>query len=240
MRSATRAGLAVLVAVTSLGAGSVPARDTAQGWRPLFNGRDLSGWQSFDGSAPKPEWTVRDGVLMLTRSDGRMGGHDLVTAESFGAFELSLEWKVARGGNSGILYLARNVAGARQLHESGLEMQVLDDAGHPDGATPTHRAGALYDIAAPPPGAARPAGAWNHARVLVERGRVRQWLNGTLTADLSYGDRAWRDRVARSKFAAMPMFGTFDRGVIGLQDHGDPVAFRNIRIRPIGPSATAR
>ena len=118
-------------------------------------------------------------------------------------------------------------------------MQVLDDSGHPDGKLPSHRAGSLYDMTVPPAGAAKPAGSWNRARLLVAGGRVRQWLNGAPTADVSYGDAAWRARVAGSKFANMPLFGTFSSGVIGLQDHGEPVAFRNIKIRRIGPSAVA-
>ena len=160
-----------------------------------------------------------------------MTGADLVTTETYGAFELTLDWKVERGGNSGVLYLARNVPQTKHIYETGLEMQILDDAGHADGKIPSHRAGALYDLTVPPPGASRPAGSWNHARLLVEPGRVRQWLNGTPTADVSFGDAAWKARVAASKFATMPLFGTFTSGVIGLQDHGDPVAFRNIKLR---------
>lgn len=87
------------------------------------------------------------------------------------------------------------------------------------------------------PGIARPVGNWNYARLLVEPGRIRQWLNGKPTADVSYGDDAWRQRVAASKFAKMPFFGTFPSGLIALQDHGEPVAFRNIKLRVIGPSA---
>lgn len=214
------------------------ARERAQGWRLLFNGRDLSGWRSFDGSPPAGTWTVRDGTLALTKADGQMSGTDLVTADTFGAFELTLDWKVERGGNSGILYLARRMPDAPLLYQTGVEMQVLDDEGHSDGRIPTHRAGALYDMTVPPPGAARPAGSWNHARLLVENGRIRQWLNGIPTADVSYGDDAWRKRVAASKFVRMPLFGTFPSGVIGLQDHGEPVAFRNIKLRRIGASAT--
>jgi hypothetical protein len=214
------------------------ARERQQGWRLLFDGRDLAGWRSFGGGAPAPTWTVSDGTLKLTKADGKMSGTDLVTADSYGAFELTLDWKVEQGGNSGVLYLARNVPGAPLLYETGLEMQVLDDAGHPDGKIPTHRAGALYDMTVPPAGVAHPAGSWNHARLLVERGRIRQWLNGTPTADVSFGDAAWRKRVAGSKFAKMEKFGTFPSGVIGLQDHGEPVAFRNIKIRRIGASAT--
>jgi hypothetical protein len=214
------------------------ARERAQGWRLLFNGHDLSGWRSFDGTSPAQTWTVRDGTLALTKADGKMSGTDLVTADPFGAFELTLDWKVERGGNSGVLYLARRMPDAPLLYQTGLEMQVLDDEGHPDGKIPTHRAGALYDMTVPPAGVSLPAGSWNHARLLVERGRIRQWLNGTPTADVSYGDDAWRQRVAASKFARMPRFGTFPSGVIGLQDHGEPVAFRNIKLRPIGASAT--
>lgn len=215
-----------------------PAERTA-GWTLLFNGRDLSGWGAFAGGGAPATWRVEDGAIVLTKDDGQMSGTDLVTAKRYGAFELVLDWKVAAGGNSGVVYLARDVPGARQVYQTGLEMQVLDDAGHADGKIPSHRAGALYDITVPPSGAARPAGQWNHARLLVERGRVRQWLNGVPTADVSYGDAAWRKRVAASKFAKMPQFGTFDSGVIALQDHGEPVAFRNVKLRPIGPSALA-
>lgn len=246
MRIALGIGAALLLALspaTAEPAGGRPntltARERAQGWRLLFDGRDLSGWRSFDGGAPAAGWKVRDGQLLLTKADGKMSCTDLVTADTYGAFELTLDWKVERGGNSGVLYLARNVPGASQLYESGLEMQVLDDAGHSDGKIPTHRAGALYDMTIPPAGAARPAGSWNHARLLVEPGRIRQWLNGTPTADVSYGDARWRERIAGSKFAKMAQFGTFPSGVIGLQDHGEPVAFRNIKLRRIGASAMA-
>lgn len=216
---------------------TLTARERAQGWQLLFNGRDLTGWRSFSGGAPSSSWVVRDGALVLTADSGRMTGSDLVTAGSYGAFELTLDWKVEKGGNSGVLYLARNVPPTKQIYETGLEMQVLDDAGHPDGKIPSHRAGALYDLTVPPAGVARPAGSWNHARLRVEPGRVRQWLNGKLTADVAFGDDSWRKRVAGSKFASMPLFGTFPSGVIGLQDHGDPVAYRNIKLRVLGPSA---
>lgn len=213
------------------------AQERAAGWQLLFNGRDLGGWRSFRGGAPAPLWKVRDGALELTSTSGEMSGGDLVTVGEYGSFELTLDWKVAPGGNSGVLYLARNLPQTKQVYETGLEMQVLDDAGHADGKIPSHHAGALYDITVPPAGASRPAGQWNHARLLVERGRIRQWLNGVATADVSYGDDAWRRRVAQSKFARMPFFGTFPSGVIALQDHGEPVAFRNIKLRRIGASA---
>lgn len=216
---------------------TLSAQERAAGWILLFNGRDLTGWRSFDGAPPAAAWQVRDDVLRLTKADGRMSGSDLVTAKTFGAFELQLDWKIDRGGNSGVLYLAHAVPEAPLLYQSGLEMQILDDAGHPDGRIATHRAGALYDMTVPPAGAARPAGHWNHARLVVERGRVRQWLNGVPAADVRYGDTTWRRRVAASKFRDMRFFGTFARGVIGLQDHGNPVEFANIKLRRLGGTA---
>lgn len=245
MRRLSIAGLCLLtLAATPVLAGqkaaapnTLTARERAEGWQLLFNGRDLSGWQSFGGGAASPGWAVRDGALVLISKTGKMSGGDLVTADSYGAFELTLDWKVESGGNSGVFYLARNAPGTSNIYETGIEMQVLDNDGHPDGKIPSHRAGALYDITVPPLSAAKPAGSWNHARLRVDKGRIRQWLNGTLTADEPYGNQAWRARVAASKFASMPLFGTFPSGVIGLQDHGEPAAFRNIKIRKLGPSA---
>ncbi|HVI99486.1 MAG TPA: DUF1080 domain-containing protein [Sphingomonas sp.] len=245
MRSFSIAGLCLLALVTTpapagqsaTAPNTLSATERAEGWQLLFNGHDLSGWRCFGGGAPSPHWVARDGVLVLTSKTGEMSGGDLVTADSYGAFELTLDWKVARGGNSGVLYLARPAPGVQNIYETGLEMQVLDNEGHPDGKIPSHRAGSLYDMTVPPLSAAHPAGSWNHARLRVEHGHIQQWLNGTLTADVSFGDEAWRKRVAASKFASMPLFGTFPSGVIGLQDHGAPVAFRNIKIRKLGASA---
>lgn len=216
---------------------TLTAREKSEGWKLLFNGRDLDGWKTYNGGSPTQSWKVQDEALMLTANSGKMSGADLVTADSYGAFELTLDWKVERGGNSGVLYLAQKAPQTKYIYETGLEMQILDNDGHSDGKIPSHRAGSLYDMTVPPAGVARPAGSWNHARLRVEAGHVRQWLNGTLTADVSFGDDAWRARVAASKFAGMPLFGTFSAGMIGLQDHGEPAAFRNIKLRILGPSA---
>jgi len=231
------AGAPALAGQKAAAPNTLTAKERAAGWQLLFDGRDLKGWQSFGGGAASPNWTVRDHALVLTAKTGEMSGGDLVTAQDYGSFELTLDWKVERGGNSGVFYLARNAPGTKNIYETGIEMQVLDNDGHPDGKIPSHRAGSLYDMTVPPLSAAHPAGSWNHARLLVEKGRIRQWLNGTLTADVPFGNAEWKKRVAASKFASMPLFGTFPSGVIGLQDHGEPVAFRNIKIRKLGASA---
>jgi hypothetical protein len=112
-------------------------------------------------------------------------------------------------------------------------MQVLDNDGHADGKIPSHRAGALYDIETPPDGAVKQVGEWNEARIVFTGSKIEHWLNGQKTAESSYGDEAWKKKVAASKFKQWPMFGTLPSGHIALQDHGDKVWYRNIKIKPL-------
>lgn len=203
--------------------------ERAAGWRLLFNGENFDGWHVYNRGAPEAPWSVADGAIGLAN----VGGGDLITDEEFGPFELSLEWKISEGGNSGIIYLTHEDPDIPNTYNTGPEMQVLDDAKHADGQIPTHRAGALYDFAEPFAAAARPVGEWNEARIIFTGDRIEHWLNGQKVAESSYGDDEWRAKVAASKFATMPQFGTFDRGRIALQDHGDPVWYRNIKIRAL-------
>lgn len=196
-------------------------------WRSLFNGEDYSGWRVYRGGAPGDAWAIEDGAMKLTRG----GGGDLVTEEEFGSFELSLEWKISPNGNSGVMYLVKETDAAPNTYNTGPEMQVLDNDGHPDGGIPSHRAGALYDFAPPLVDACRPVGEWNEAKIVFDGASIEHWLNGSLVASSSYGDDAWRQAVAASKFQDMPLFGQAERGRIALQDHGDVVWYRNIRIR---------
>jgi hypothetical protein len=198
------------------------------GWRSLFNGADLTGWRGYKNAAAPTRWRVEDGAITWT-PDG--GNGDLVSAEAFGDFELALEWKIAEGGNSGIIYFVQEIDGADQTYATGPEMQVLDDARHPDGKLPSHRAGALYDLIPPSVAAAKPPGQWNAARIVARGGRIEHWLNGRRVVSTRYGNDAWRALVAGSKFDAMPHFAKVPRGRIALQDHGDRVQYRNIRIR---------
>jgi hypothetical protein len=197
-------------------------------WRPLFNGTDFAGWRGYKGAPVPTRWRVESGAIAL----GTEGGEgDLVTSEEFGDFELELEWKVSEGGNSGIIYFVQEADAAPYTWSTGLEMQVLDDARHADGKLLSHRAGALYDLIAPAEAAARPVGTWNRVRIVVRGGRIEHWLNGTRVVTTQYGDEAWRTRIAGSKFKTMPLFAKVPRGRIALQDHGDRVWYRNIRIR---------
>jgi len=203
--------------------------DIAAGWKLLFNGKDLTGWKGYKTDTPGEAWKVEDGMLVLTKG----GAGDIMTTEQFGPFELSLEWMISPNGNSGIIYLVREVEGADNTYNTGPEMQVLDNDGHPDGKIPSHRAGALYDIEVPPDGAVWPVGQWNLAVIRFTGTEIEHRLNGVVVASSSYGDEAWKAKVAASKFSQWPPFGTFPSGHIALQDHGDKVWYRNIRIRPL-------
>jgi hypothetical protein len=194
------------------------------GWRLLFDGRSMDGWRGYH-AAPIPDgWRVENGTLHCSGGSG-----DIITRERFENFELALEWKVAHGGNSGIFYRAE--LGEKAIYMSAPEMQVLDDTRHRDGGDPLTSAGANYGLHPAPRGVARPAGSWNSARIRVSGGQVEHWLNGQKIVSYVLGSPDWSRRVANSKFSAWPNYGTARDGHIGLQDHGDPVWFRDIRIR---------
>ncbi len=194
------------------------------GWQLLFDGATLAGWRAFHGDAPGPGWAVLEGTLALSGAGG-----DLISTETYGDFELSLEWRVAAGGNSGVFF--RVSEEHEQVWESGPELQILDNRRHPDGRNPLTSAGANYALHAPPLDVTRPVGRWNRARILARGGSVEYWLNGTRTCRFELGSEDWAQRLAASKFATMPGFARYAVGHIALQDHGDPVAFRNVKLR---------
>lgn len=208
---------------------TLTAEEQAAGWRLLFNGTDFTGWKIYNAGPVAAPWSAANGEIALTGK----GGGDIITEEEFGPFELSLEWKISPNGNSGIIYLVNEAATLKNTYNSGPEMQVLDDAGHADGKIPSHQAGALYDFAPPLVAAAKPVGEWNQATIRYTGASIEHWLNGQKVAETSYGDDAWKAKVAASKFKQWPLFGTFAKGHIALQDHGDPVWYRSIKIRPL-------
>ena len=203
---------------------ALSADERTAGWRLLFDGVGLQGWRPYDRTGTPDGWQVVDGALT------RMGrGGDIITAEPYRNFELSLDWKLRAGGNSGIFYRAALGSGA--IYFSAPEMQVLDDAVHVDGRSELTSAGAVYGLYPAPRGVVRPVGEWNTARILVNGNQVEHWLNGQKIAEYAFGSDDWKRRVGSSKFKAWPEYGQASTGHIGLQDHGDWVAFRNIKIR---------
>ncbi|HMN96738.1 MAG TPA: DUF1080 domain-containing protein [Phycisphaerales bacterium] len=203
--------------------------ERAAGWRLLFDGRSGEGWRGFrrDGF-PAQGWSVEEGVLKV-----RSGGGDLITTEQFGDFELALEFLTTPKANSGIMYRVIEEHGAPW--QTGPEFQILDDHGHGLAPSHPHSAGALYDLAAPPPTKVlRPAGEWNSARILLRDGRLRHWLNDVKVVDLRVDGDDWAQLIKASKFKDYAGFGVRPRGHIALQDHGDEVWFRTIKLRDTG------
>jgi hypothetical protein len=198
-------------------------------WRSLFDGGGLDHWRGFHRDRVPEGWRIADGTLTRIGQAG-----DLITRDVFGDFELVLEWKIAEGGNSGIMY--RVTEEASETYHTGPEMQVLDDAHHPDGRSRLTAAGAVYGLYPAPVGVVKPAGEWNAVRILARGRQVEHWLNGVKVASYEVGSADWTARVAASKFRKWPGYGRAAAGHIALQDHGDRVAYRNIRVRAIPAS----
>jgi len=198
--------------------------EQAAGWRLLFDGRTTDGWRGYGMDSMPAGWEAVDGALTRVAET-----RDIITREQFGNFELSLEWKIASGGNSGILY--RVTEEYDYTYKSGPEMQVLDDAKHPDGQSRLTAAGADYALYPSSAGVVKPAGEWNQVRILVNGNHVEHWLNGTKVVEYELGSPDWVAKVKASKFAEWPHYGLAKAGYIGLQEHGSRVAYRNIKIR---------
>jgi len=201
--------------------------EAAQGWTLLFDGTSSDAWRSFNKpNFPDDGWKVEGGTLR--RQKGQAGG-DLITREQYGDFEFAADWLATPGANSGVIY---RVAEGRQFPwQTGMEMQILDDAGHPDGKKPKTRAGTLYDIYATSVDVARPAGQWNQARIVARGTRIQHYLNGFLVVDTDLAGEDYKVAHAASKWPGMKEFATQAKGHIALQEHGDEVWFRNIKVR---------
>ncbi len=207
-------------------------------WTVLFDGSSLDAWKAFNGDAIPDAWSVEDGALVFTPPSERIEGqnYNIVTRQEFSNFILSLEWRISEGGNSGIFWGVAEGEQYGQPYVTGPEIQVLDNEKHPDAkAGTTHQAGALYDMVAPASDVTVPVGEWNKVEITVDyanqAGKVV--LNGTEIVSFPLGNEAWDAMVAKSKFADWEGFGAFHTGKIGLQDHGDVVAYRNIKIKPL-------
>lgn len=201
-------------------------QERAEGWRLLFDGETTEGWRGFRLSDVPGGWTVEEGRLTRVASAG-----DLITEDTFDDFEIVLEWMVEPGGNSGLFFRATEEV--EVIYFGAAEVQMLDDDGHADGASPLTSAGSNYALHPAPEGVARPAGEWNKFRITVDGARVEQWMNGVHVVTYELWSPEWEELVAASKFADWPEYARARSGHIGLQDHGDRVWFRNIRIREL-------
>lgn len=205
-----------------------------EGWQLLFDGKTTTGWHKYGGGAVGAAWKMADGTLYLDTDAKKagQGGGDIVTDDEFENFDLKLEWKIAKGGNSGIMFYVHEDKAYRYPWETGPEMQVLDNIDAADNKKENHLAGTLYDLL----GTANKSkpntvGEWNQAQIICLNGKLDLLLNGTNVVSTTLWDDNWKKLVAGSKFKSMPAFGTYKKGRIALQDHGNMVSFRNIVIR---------
>ncbi len=206
-------------------------------WKVLFDGTSFDGWQLYGGGEVPPEWKLEDGAMVFYPPEKRPKGaqYNINTVHDFTNFELSLEWRISKNGNSGVFWGIHEDP-EEAPYKSGPEIQVLDNKGHPDSkAGKTHQAGALYDMVAPIKDTTKPVGEWNTMVLYVNYaqsiGHVD--LNGERIVDFPLDNQEWNNLVAKSKFADWAGFGTYKKGKIGVQDHGDVVAFRNIKIKEL-------
>lgn len=205
---------------------ALTAAEQADGWKLLFDGKSTSGWRAYDSMTPPAGWKAVNGDLVRDADGG-----DLMTVEQFSDFELRLEWKISENGNSGIMYHV--VTGDEHPYESGPEFQVLHNAGHKDGANPITSAGSNYAMHPPVKDVTRPVGEWNDIRLIVKGTHVEHWMNGVKLLEFEQFSPDWYARVKASKFSEMPPYGRHMRGHLVLQDHGNVVTFRNIKIKAL-------
>lgn len=212
-----------------------------EGWEVLFDGTSTDNFRGYNSEAfPEQGWVIdEDGSLHVIGSgkgEAGGGGGDIITRKMYGNFELSLEWKVSEGGNSGIFYLAQEIEG-KPIYESAPEMQILDNERHIDanlGKDGNRQAGSLYDLIPAVPQNSKPVGEWNEIKITVYKGTVIHWMNGENVLEYHLWTDQWKEMCANSKFKEWPEFiNTAQTGYIGLQDHGDDVWFRNIKIREL-------
>jgi len=214
---------------------SALAKDT--GWISLFDGQSLKGWHSYGKTSPSSRWDVDSGAIHLNSSvkDPSIHGNgDLTSDDEYENFDLKLDWKISKAGNSGIIFLVQeDTTKYKDTYQTGLEMQVLDDKGHPDRKLPSHRAGSLYDLIQAKEGAVKPWGQWNHAEIKLDNGKLDLYLNDVNVVSTTLWDDNWKKMLAKSKFKEWPDFGTFKKGHIALQDHGNDVWYRNVMIKKL-------
>lgn len=214
-------------------------REKSDGWVLLFNGIDFSGWRQCNGTGMPVNWVIEDQAMKVFTGEGRRpgqgaGGDILYGEKKFRDFELSIDWKASKMANSGIFFNVREVTG-RPIYYAAPEIQVLDNVDATDNQVASHLAGSLYDMIAADPATVRPAGEWNTIVIRVKDGKVTHTQNGVKVVEYELWTPAWDELVANSKFKDFPGFteGISREGYIGLQDHGYPVWFRNIKIREL-------
>ena len=233
--------IVMLISIPSHGQGinTLSKKDKKAGWVLLFNGKDFTGWRQCNETTMAKNWIVEDGTMKVITAEGKnpgqpSGGDIVYALKKFKNFELSVDWKASKMANSGIFYDVREVPG-QPIYYAAPEVQILDNVDATDNKIASHLAGSLYDMIAADPKTVHPAGEWNTMAITVKNGKVIHVQNGVKVVEYELWTPKWDEMVANSKFKSFPGFteGIAKEGYIGLQDHGYPVWFRNIKIREL-------
>ncbi len=231
----------MLIMVPSYGQdlNKLSAKEKKDGWVLLFDGKDFNGWRQCNGTAMPKNWVIENGTMKVFTAEGKKPGEGsngdiLYGDKKFKNFELSVDWKASKMANSGIFYDVREIPG-KPIYYAAPEVQILDNVDAEDNKIPSHLAGSLYDMIAADPKTVHPAGQWNTIIITVNNGKVTHVQNGVKVVEYELWTPAWDKMVANSKFKDFPGFteGISKEGFIGLQDHGYPVWFRNIKIKEL-------
>jgi len=206
---------------------TLTVEERSQGWQLLFNGKDMSHWRNFKKENIDSRWRVTQGEMRLTEK----GAGDILTKKTYENFDLKLDWKISVAGNSGIFIMADEVG--NQIYSHAVEVQILDNERHSDNKLASHLSGSIYDITASPTESHKKAGEWNSVRILMLNQSLKVWQNNVKTADVVVGSEKWQQLVDKSKFKNWQGFALTQVGHIGLQDHSDPVSFKNIKIKEL-------
>ena len=225
------AAVAILLIISQLQAQKnlISTDEQTEGFKPLFNGRNLKGWHTYLREQPNPQWLVDSGSIHLKGS----GGGDLVSNQGFTNFILRFEWKISAGGNSGVFYKVNETPQYKTPYLTGIEYQILDNQKHKDGALRTHRAGSAYDLFAPTDSSNPEPETWHSAEITVAGNEISHSLNGNKIVHFTLNAPDYVEKLKASKFAKWQGFASFATGRIALQDHGNPVWFKNLRIKQL-------
>lgn len=233
--------VAILISLSSFGqaVNTLSEKEKKDGWALLFNGKDFTGWRQCNSTEMAKNWIVEDDAMKVFTAEGKnpgqgSGGDIIYATKKFKNFELSIDWKVSKMGNSGIFFNVREVPG-QAIYYAAPEIQVLDNLDATDNKIPSHLAGSLYDMIAADPKTVKPAGEWNNIVISVKNGKVTHIQNGVKVVEYELWTLKWDEMVAISKFKSFTGFkeGIAKEGYIGLQDHGYPIWFRNIKIHEL-------
>lgn len=210
------------------------------GWQLLFDGKTLNGWRTYNKQTVGSDWKVQDGTLVLDAAKDASGkrvpgnGGDITAGGEFVDFELQLDWKIDSCGNSGVIYRSVESSKYHSPWQTGPEMQILDNDCHPDAKIHKHRSGDFYDVVASSKETANPARQWNSIRIVAKGNHIEQWQNGVKVIDVQMGTDEWKNMLKTTKWKDHPDYSLAPKGLIVLQDHGDKVWFRNIKIKKLG------